>query len=128
MIPTQEILTIALCFVGKSLTPQEEQVLSDLCQAAGEQWYALLRDGVEIEDCRGAFLTASAWTALAAMSAALEQSSPTPLSFSAGDLSVQTGRSQADPGACARSLQVQAQALMAPYTRDLAFAFLGVEG
>ena len=57
----------------------------------------------------------------------LEQSQPTPLSFSAGDLTVRA-REDRTGDACARSLQSQAERLMEPYVQDGCFAFLEVEG
>ena len=61
------------------------------------------------------------------MTGALEQSQPTPLSFSAGDLTVRA-REDRMGDACARSLQSQAERLMEPYVQDGCFAFLEVEG
>ena len=49
-----------------------------------------------------------------------------PVSFTAGDLRVDRGSGGMD--ACARSLGRQAEALMAPFVRDEAFAFWEVEG
>ena len=49
-----------------------------------------------------------------------------PVSFTAGDLRVDRGSRGMD--ACARSLGRQAEALMAPFVRDEAFAFWEVEG
>ena len=69
---------------------------------------------------------AAAWTALSAVAGALEQSQPVPVSFTAGDLRVDRGSGGMD--ACARSLDRQAEALMAPFVRDEAFAFWEVEG
>ena len=106
---------------------REEGILAGLCEAAYGRWAGSLREGVAPEDCRGAFLAACAWTALAGMSGALEAAQPTPLSFSAGDLTVNTGRSER-ASACAGSLLAQAEVLMAPYTADGGFAFLGVRG
>lgn len=125
MITTQEILEAALCFAGRTLSQGEEGILAGLCEAAYGRWAGSLREGLSPEDCRGAFLAACAWTALAGMSGALEAAQPTPLSFSAGDLTVNAGKG---PSACAGSLLAQAEVLMAPYTADGGFAFLGVEG
>lgn len=122
---TQEIVTVAQCFAGREFNQRELEVLTDLCAEAAKQWREQLREGVEPEDCQGVFLTASAWTALAAMSQALEASQPVPLAFTAGELSVRTG---AEGSACARSLARQARLLLEPYLEDSAFAFLGVRG
>lgn len=127
MITSEEIVTVAQCFAGRTLTEREQEALADLCGIAQEQWTNQLREGVDPEDCRGPFLTASAWTALSYLSGAMEASRPGVLSFSAGDLSVRTGEVTAG-SVCAKSLRAQAEELMAPYTRDEAFSFREVEG
>ena len=113
---------MALCFAGRELTDGEENVLSILCGGALEQWLGRLREDVTEEDCQDLLVVASAWTALAGMTGALEQSQPTPLSFSAGDLTVRA-REDRTGDACARSLQSQAERLMEPYVQDGCFAF-----
>lgn len=127
MIQEQEIVEVALCFAGRQLAEGEAQVLSVLCAAALDSWRGRLREEVAEEDIRDLLVVASAWTALAAIGGALEQSSPTPLSFSAGDLTVHNQGSR-DSDACAKSLRGQAEALMTPYVRDGAFAFWEVKG
>ena len=92
MISRQAVLEVALCFAGRELTDGEENVLSILCGGALEQWLGRLREDVTEEDCQDLLVVASAWTALAGMTGALEQSQPTPLSFSAGDLTVRARR------------------------------------
>ena len=89
--------------------------------------YTLIPYEVDEEDCRDLLVVASAWTALAAMTGALEASQPTPVSFSAGDLSVTAARGEGG-NACAESLRRQAELVMTPYVQDGAFAFLEVEG
>ena len=103
MISRQAVLEVALCFAGRELTDGEENVLSILCGGALEQWLGRLREDVTEEDCQDLLVVASAWTALAGMTGALEQSQPTPLSFSAGDLTVRA-REDRTGDACARSL------------------------
>lgn len=127
MISQQAVLEVALCFAGRELTDGEENVLSILCGGALDQWLGRLREDVTEEDCQDLLVVASAWTALAGMTGALEQSQPTPLSFSAGDLTVRA-REDRTGDACARSLQSQAEWLMEPYVQDGCFAFLEVEG
>ena len=101
---TQEIVTVAQCFAGREFNEQELAVLADLCAEAAKQWREQLREGVEPEDCRGVFLTASAWTALAAMSQALEASQPLPLGSSASGAGRRVppapGAWQGRPGCC----------------------------
>ena len=121
MISRQAVLEVALCFAGRELTDGEENVLSILCGGALEQWLGRLREDVTEEDCQDLLVVASAWTALAGMTGALEQSQPT------GDLTVRA-REDRTGDACARSLQSQAERLMEPYVQDGCFAFLEVEG
>lgn len=123
MITTQEIMDVALCFAGRTLTQGEESALSSLCQGAYTLWESRLRDGLEPEDCREIFLMACAWTALGSFSAAVQSGDP--VSFSVGDLSVTQGGAG---DAAGRSLQAQAEKLMLPYTADASFAFLEVMG
>ena len=126
MITSREILDVALCFVERELNEKELEVLENLCEAAGQSWSEQLREGLEPEDCRNAFTIASAWSALGMMLGAMEGTQPTPLSFTAGDLSVRTGGETGT--ATAKTLQAQAEALMAPYLAGGVFAFLEVSG
>lgn len=126
MAGREDVLDLALAFAGRALTEGEEGVLSLLCETAWDRWAGQLRDGVTVEDCGQVMAVAAAWTALSAMAGALEQSQPVPVSFTAGDLRVDRGSRGMD--ACARSLGRQAEALMAPFVRDEAFAFWEVEG
>lgn len=125
MVGAEEVLQVARCFLGQPLGDGEEEVLSILCQAALDRWRARLTG--EEADCRGPLMVASAWTALGAMTGALEGSRPTPVSFTAGDLSVRQGEGVRGD-ALARSMARQAEGLMAPYVGDEAFAFLEVRG
>lgn len=125
MIDVAEIAAVARCFAGQELSQTQDDTLRALCLAAQDYWQGQLNPELTQEDCRGPFLTACAWTALAAFSPALEQAEPT-AAFTAGDLSVRP--TEAARSACARSLQAQARALMVPYTTDDAFAFLEVTG
>lgn len=111
----QEIFAIAQCLGDGSLSEGEETILMTLCREAKNQWESRLIPGLSPEDCRGAFLTACAWTALAGFQAGGT------VSFSAGDLSVQMGE-------YGDAMQKMAESIMSPYTEDLGFAFLGVEG
>jgi len=116
----EEIGTIARCFLSRPLTEEQEEVLIHLCTGAVDHWKARLRDDLTPEDCRGAFLTACAWTALSCLAPALEAGAPR--AFTAGDLSVSLGSSGW------AQLARQAEALMADYTRDGGFVFREVAG
>ena len=126
MAGREDVLDLALAFAGRALTEGEEGVLSLLCETAWDRWAGQLRDGVTVEDFGQVMAVAAAWTDLSAVAGALEQSQPVPVSFTAGDLRVDRGSGGMD--ACARSLGRQAEALMAPFVRDEAFAFWEVEG
>jgi len=121
-------MAVARCFLGRTLTERQEETLILLCEGAAEQWRARLRDGLTPEDCRGTFLTACAWTALAHMAPALEAGAPAPRSFTAGDLSVSLGTMAGEREQGAARLARLAEELMTPYTRDGGFSFLGVAG
>ena len=126
MTITEDILTAARCFSEREWSQREEEMMTVLCQAAQEKWMGRLREELEPEDCRGAFVTACAWSALGAMQDGLAAGESFPVaSFSAGDLTVRRGSS---PNAVSRSLEAQAEAIMGPYVQDGDFAFLEVMG
>lgn len=112
-----EIFALARAMSGAE---ENDQALALLCQAAEAELNAQLRPGVAEEDCAPAFTAAAAWMALAGWYAG--QSASGVSSFSAGDLSIQTGK--ADPA----GLLAQAERIMAPYRADQSFAFQGVRG
>lgn len=99
----------------------EADLLEKLCQTVQGQLESRLRPGLTAQDCGGAFPIAAAWMVLEL----LEQSSGAGAvqSFSAGDLTVNTGGTQAS-----RALGQQARKLMAPYCVEEGFAFRGVPG
>ncbi len=124
----EEILTVARCFLGRTLTQGQEETLTVLCEGAAGQWAAQLRDGLTPEDCRGVFITACAWTALARLLPALEAGTEAPTSFTAGDLSVSVGAAGQDSALRAARLGQQAEAILADYIREGGVVFLGVAG
>ena len=125
---TDEIMMTARAFLGRTLTQDQEEVLTGLCEEAAVGWRGRLREGLTPEDCRGAFVTACAWTALAGLAPALEAGAPAPRSFTAGDLSVSMGGSSGDWNRAVYRLKDRAEELMAGYTRDDAFFFREVAG
>ena len=123
---TEDILTVARCFSDREWTQREAEVMTVLCRAAQEKWTARLREELEPEDCRGAFVTACAWSALGAMQNGLAAGESFPVAaFSAGDLTVRRGSGS---GVLTGSLEAQAEAIMGPFVQDRAFAFLEVMG
>ena len=123
-----EIMMAARAFLNRTLTQDQEEVLTCLCEEAMAGWRGRLREGLTPEDCRGAFVPACAWTALAGLAPALEAGAPTPRSFTAGDLSVSMGGSSGDWNRAVYRLKDRAEELMAGYTRDDGFFFREVAG
>ena len=123
-----EIITAARAFLNRELTQDQEEVLAAFCEEAMASWQRRLREGLTPEDCRGAFVPACAWTALAGLAPALEAGAPAPRSFTAGDLSVSMGGSSGDWNRAAYRLKDRAEELMAGYTRDEGFFFREVAG
>ena len=123
-----EILTAARAFLDRELSQDQDAVLTGLCQEALAVWQGRLREGLTPEDCRGALVTACAWTALAGLAPALEAGVPVPRSFTAGDLSVSMGGSGGDWSRASYRLKDRAAELMGPYTRDEGFFFREVAG
>ena len=119
----EEIVMVAQSLAEREFRAGELAALSVLCEEARRQWEARLREEVQVEDCRGIFTLACAWTALAALEETAEAGLPR--SFTAGELRVDRG---SDSAAGARSLRRQAELLMAPYVEDERFAFLEVMG
>ena len=123
-----EIMMAARAFLNRTLTQDQEEVLTCLCEEAMAVWQGRLREGLTPEDCRGAFVPACAWTALAGLAPALEAGTPAPRSFTAGDLSVSMGGSGGDWNRAVYRLKDRAEELMAGYTRDDGFFFREVAG
>lgn len=115
---TEQIIALALA-MGASESQRE--VLEPLCAAASEALTAQLRPGVTPQDCADAFAVCAAWMALNGLSAVGGGGEVT--SFTAGDVSIQTGG-----GGSGSQTKEQIQRLMAPYLRDGGFYFQGVMG
>ncbi len=115
---TEQIIALALAMGAPE---SQREVLEPLCAAASEALTAQLRPGVTPQDCADAFAVCAAWMALDGLSAVGGGGEVT--SFTAGDVSIQTGGS-GDTG----GLTAQIQRLMAPYLRDGGFYFQGVTG
>ena len=85
-----------------------------------------LREGIQKEDCEGAFICACAWLAAAALLSTRTEGEEFS-SLRAGDFSV-TAWTQRERGEYAARLRRQAWELMAPYCADSGFFFGGVCG
>ena len=105
----------ALTLAGATEAWQQAR-LEVLCGAAFAALEARLKDGMVPEDCREAFVTATALEAVATLEEFGAVSE-----FKAGDLTVKkTGQ-----GNTGRDLHLQAEMLMGPYLKDR-FLFAGV--
>lgn len=107
---------------GRTLSP----ALETLCLAAVSHWTGRLRPGLTASDCRPALLMACALTALAGQSVEEAAANGVVNSLRVGALSMTAGAS-ADPQKRAGALRNEAERLMAPYTADIGFAFMGVD-
>ena len=114
-----EVFTVATSFAG-TLSPQEEEVLTILCQGAVQQWEGRLRPGITPLDCKEAFVVACAWTAFAGLEAARDGGAGE-VAFTAGNVSI---RPLGD-GRQAKTAQLwkQAEQWMRPYVQEDQFAF-----
>ena len=115
---TEQIIALA---IAMGASESQREVLEPLCAAAEQALTAQLRPGVTPESCADACMVCAAWMALDGLSAAGGSGEVT--SFTAGDVSIQTGN-----GGSSGSLTEQIQRLMAPCLRDGGFYFQGVTG
>ena len=125
LITTEDIMEIALCFTDRTLTEGETAVLTTLCGEANRLWESRLRDELDPEVFMGMYCRACAYTALGNFNDGMGAGEPAPVSFRLGEFSVNRGSGTT---VVRRSLQAQAEALMAPFTTDGDFAFLEVVG
>ena len=95
-----------------------DENLALLCRSAGEELLALLRPGVTLEGCAGAFPLAAAWMALGDLAAGEGEVE----SFTAGAVTVRRG----DGTRRRAALRLQALQVMRPYLKDEGFVFRGV--
>ena len=120
------MMTDEVYFRAEQLVPDLEErhraLLEVLCSVAVTALEARLKTGLRVEDCQEAFLTAASLFALADLNAVLENMQVE--EFKAGDLTIKPGTG-GNPEAVCRTLQKQAERLMAPYLKDQ-FCFAGV--
>lgn len=125
MIAADDILQVALCFTDRALTEGETAALTTLCSAADRFWESRLRDELDPEDFRDLYCLACAYTALGHFQAVEQAGQSDLVSYRLGDFSVTRS---GETTVVHRSLQAQAEAIMAPFTTDGDFAFLEVRG
>lgn len=117
----ETILSLAEAIVSPS--DQERPLLERLCACAEVHIAGRLAQGVTAEACVDAFtcaaaLLAAAWLLSCRGAGEVER-------FTAGEVSLTLGTGASS---AAEALQRQAQAMMAPYWQDEAFAFREVRG
>lgn len=125
MIAAADILEVALCFTDRALTEGETAALTTLCEAADRLWEGRLRDELDPEDFKGIYCLACAYTALGNFQAVEQAGQSDLVSYRLGDFSA---KRSGETTVLHRSLQAQAERLMAPFTTDGDFAFLEVRG
>ena len=118
----ETILSLAQSLTDAAQT--EQTLLGLLCTAAEREWEARLREGITPSDCGDAFPCAAAFTAAANLLIG-RGSGGTVSSFTAGAVSANE-KSAAEIKAAANALQSLSARLMAPYTAEDTFCFLGV--
>lgn len=118
MIIAEQAFTQALLLAG-DLEPKREALLKTLCRGAVASLTSRLRDGLKAEDCGADLVSAASLYALATLNEMGEGEYIQ--QFSAGDVTIRTGKSDA----ASNCLRYQAQWIMAPYLKD-AFSFQGV--
>ena len=108
----------------------DEELVKKLCRAALAQLQARLKDGVQMDACRDAFVCAAAWTALAMLLTPGQAAGGSAESFTVGDVSVKAVHetAAATAEATAEGYLARAEALMRPFCRPRGFSFLGVRG
>ena len=116
---TEAVFAQALLLTGE-LELRQMELLRLLCGSAVSSLTLRLRDGLTAEDCGGDFIAAASLYALAALESA--EAAGGVEEFRAGDLTVKQG---ASGDAAAKSLEKQAERIIAPYVKDR-FAFLEV--
>ena len=114
---TEQIIALA---IAMGASEEQRAILEPLCAAAERTLAAQLRPGLTPQDCTDAFVVCAAWMALDGLHAA---GGSGVTSFTAGDVSIQTGN-----GGDTGGLTEQIQRLMAPYLTDGGFYFQGVTG
>lgn len=114
------MLTSRIYEAALSYGAEESEGLETICAAAEAELAARLKDGISAEDCGDVFVTAAAFIAIA-MTAELRSVSDGIESYSAGNVSVRK-----KDGASSKVLRERAESIMAQYTTDGGFCFMGV--
>ena len=110
-----QVFAQAAALVGE-LDDRQQALLRILCGIAVSALEYRLKEGLTVEDCGEAFITAASLHAAAGLLNAAQETEE----FKAGDLAVKKR-----VGGSSESLEHQAEALMAPYLRDRLY-FTGV--
>ena len=118
-----EIFTIASAI--SSCTEAEKEILGKLCAAAEDEIVRQLRPGVTAQDCAGSYVCSAAWMAAGALE--LTRGGEDIAALRAGDLTIRK-QTAGERQTRSRQLCQQAWQMLAPYVKDGAFYFRGVNG
>ena len=118
---TEEIYQAAVLFYG-----EEDERLKSFCAIAEYELLRKLKPDITAESCQETFVSAASLMAVS-MLESMKAGTDNVASYTAGNVSV-TRKSGQNAQTAAEELRKQAETLMAPYTVDDAFAFIGVKG
>lgn len=118
MTLTDQIFAQALLMAGP-VEPEEQELLSSLCDLAQRQLRARLRQGITPEDCRADFAAAAGLYALAEFDEIRRQREPEFMTL--GDVTMR----KSTQDAAVNCLRMQAEMIISSFLRDR-FAFAGV--
>lgn len=117
----EEIYEAAVLLCG-----EETDRLKNFCAVAEYELLQKLRPGITAESCKNAWVSAASLLAVS-MYESVKAGTDDLASYSAGSVSVTKKNSQ-NVHTAVEELRKQAATIMAPYTVDDAFAFIGVRG
>ena len=122
---TSDIFGKAEQLLGSKVSADRSAALTAMCQAAGSELEARLRDGVSAEEIEELFVSAAGVLALSMyiQLGAVDDVS----SFSAGNVSM-SRKSTGETAASAAALRAQAENMLIGYLKDRGFDFTGVRG
>lgn len=120
-----EIYDCVESLLGYQIADQQVAVVRTVCEAAGSELLARIKQGVSLEKIQPLFVSAAGILALS-MYIQLDGSDEI-TTFSAGNLSI-SKRTHNQISASAHTLRKQAETMLAAYLVDNGFDFRGVQG
>ncbi|MGI6014576.1 MAG: hypothetical protein ACOX7K_09955 [Oscillospiraceae bacterium] len=119
-----EIYGCVESLLGCKITDQQVTIVRTVCEAAGSELLARMKQGVDLKTIKPMFISAAGILALS-MYIQLENADEI-ATFSAGNLSV-SKRTHNQVSASAHTLRKQAETMLAAYLVDNGFDFRGVQ-